>query len=304
MAYLTYGELKREVILLSANFIDDIRAGEFVKTVLNRLVESYSWSSLKGHAVLATVPTKQTGTVSLTDSMTITGTGTAFDVGDIGSEIRISTQMGYYRIAGVAGQVLTLASPYAGDSFTSSAYVVFKRIYPLASDFRKMLSIPFNRKLREVTIPNLDRLDPERTYFSSNPLRFAYQGVTSAGVTQVELHPVPSTCVGFPYTYLKRFVITNSTVNGTVVPLRSDMLTNLAAADACATKAVELADQSPNTARMLENLSKRREAKGQEALAEAQFSDLAVAGALQAVRDEDQMWVGADIEIRHDVGGF
>jgi hypothetical protein len=284
MAYLTYGELKREIIGMSGHQISDLAAGEFLKQELNRLVENHSWSTLHDRSVLATMALKNEGTVTLTTSTTVTGIGTAFASADIGSDFRVSTEAGYYRITGVAGQVLTLARPYAGPAFTAVSYVVFRRIYALASDFRHFLSIPFNRKLTEITVPDLDRLDPERIYFG-DPYRFAYRGVNSAGVTQVELHPIPSTVMGLPYSYVRRVRLDLNTQNTFVVLLRSDVLTNLAAAEAMEAKAIELAEKHPQTAQMLLKRAERCFQKGKIAEEEARQVDLMLAGPAPAVRD-------------------
>ena len=303
MAYLTYGELKREIMLLSGNQVNDLAAGEFLKHELNRLVEDHNWSSLHERAVLVTTALKSDGTVTLTTSRTLTGTGTAFVSEDIGSDIRVGPDAGYYRITGVNAttQVLTLAQPYAGSVFTAESYVIFRRIYSLATDFRKFLSIPFNRRLVEITPKDLDRIDPERTWFG-DPLRFAYAGVTSEGVTRVELHPIPNTVIGLPYSYHRRVVLDLSTPPTLVVPLRSDVLTNLAGAEAMEAKAIELAEKHPQTAQLLLKRASTAFQKGKVADEEARQVDLTLAGTAQAVRDVSaDAYVGSDIAWDHDI---
>jgi len=300
MPTTTFGALRRRVQVLTGNRIDAVRASILLNQKFTEIAESYSWSWLKGHNILTTTAARSDGAVTLTTPTTVTGVGTSFGAGDIGSYLRVALDVSYYRITNVVGQVLTLENQYAGGSFTASAYVVFRHIYPLVAEARRLLQIAHWARLRETTQQIISESDALLT-LSDIPTHFAYAGQHASGAMQIQLYPVPSAAIGLPYDYLK--TIAEPTDDATMVPLRPDVLTYSTAADALYTVIAE----APNPAAVqgLLALAQRYEEKGMAALQEARYSDQAIAGVPRSVRDDSAQGMYNDAWLAsHDLGVF
>ena len=296
MPTLNFGQVKRRVMVLAG--VDNLTAGILVNQVSTETLESRSWSFLKAEASLSTRAPKTAGTVALTNATTITGTGTAFDATDVNSYIRVATDVHFHRITAVVGQALTIDPAYPGATFTGQAYSVFRHIYTLASDFRRMLSPVFYRRLSETTLQELDRIDPRRTFQSNSPLRFAYRGRDSNGVEQIEISPVPSVALVLRYAYLQ--TVAEATTDGTTMRLRPDVLIYAAATMGIRARIVKNPEMAG--AGVLLSLAREYEAKAERDLQTAIEADFSLAGASQAVRTVgDGGWVGLDTLIDHDV---
>lgn len=268
MPPLNFGTLARRVMTLSGGRISNLDAKTLLNQKMSELSESYSWSWLKSDALITTKAVKNTGTVQVTNAGTsIVGTGTPFTSTDVGSYIRVALDVSFYRVTAVVGQTLTIETGYAGANATLQAYTLFANIYSLASDCRRILTPVFWRKLEEATLEELGYLDPMRTSQADVPTRFAYRGITSAGVQQIEVWPIPTSAVAFRYSYLR--TIAEATTDATVVPIRPDCLTYAVAADVLTTEIAK--DPVKNAA--LAAVVQRYDGMAAKSLAEELYAD-------------------------------
>lgn len=301
MPTLNFGQIKRRIMLRTGGRIDAIRAGELMKDKLTEIAESYSWSWLKAESLLSTVAPKSGGTVTLNvDTTKIDGTSTSFASTDVGSYIRVAQDVAFYKVTAVSSQQLTLETAYVGSTFSTQSYSLFRHIYSLQSDFRRFVSPAFWPRLQEATLGQLDEWDALRSQ-SDLPSHYAYRGVNSAGVMQVEIWPVPSAAVGIRYSYLK--TIPEPSLDTTTIPLRPDVLIYSCAADALYTLVAE--STKPQEVQHLAGLAQQYDAKGLQALQEERYSDSAIAGVPRGVRDYRQGQVWNDTFLSdHDSGVF
>lgn len=294
---LTFAELKRRIRARTADKIDDVLAEIVLRDKAQEIWVKEPWSFRQDEAVLTTVAPKSGGTITLNANTTkVDGTGTAFAAADVGKKLRVLNDNTYYDITAVSAQQLTLESAYAGAAFTASTYNLFKNIYTMAANFKEMISISYWWRLGEGTVAGVDRYDARRSFTSSQPASFIYRGEDATGVMLVEISPVPSSAIGIHYVYRTK---PPTWAEATVVPLDETMLTYLCAADAL----YLLAIKEPALAQGLIAVADKYEALGQNALAEASWSDTHLRGIQKAVRDSagDGLF-SDDYGLAHDVG--
>ncbi len=298
MPALSWGVLKRRVMLRTGNRIDNIQAGILLNEKLAEWDESFSWSWLKGDGVLSTVAPKGGGTVSLNvDTTKLDGTGTSFAGTDVGSYIRVAQDVAFYRVTAVVGQQLTLETAYVSGTFSTKGYSLFRHIYSMPSTFRRFVSPAFWSRLEEATLGQLDEWDALRSQ-SDIPSHFAYRGQDSSGNQQVEIWPVPSSAIAIRYAFLK--LLPDVTDDASVVPMQPTALIYSCAADAL--YAIVAESPNPQLVQHLMGIADKYEAKGAQALQEARYSDRRIAGAPQGVRDYRQGGLVSDTFLNtHDV---
>lgn len=298
---LQFRALRLRVRALTAGVIDDAAVESVLLTKMTELWDSWQWSFTQAQDVLATEGPKTAGTATLTAPTQVTGAATAFSAADVGRELIVGNENSRYIVSAVDVplQRLTLTSPYAGATFTNAPYRLQRSIYVLAADFNSSFSPVYWRPIVETSLPMFDRYDGRRSFSSTFPTRFRYAGVSSAGVQQVEIAPVPSAPVGIYYTYRRTLP---PMADDTPILLREDMVAYLAASDALALKAIEAAEKLPNAATLYAAQSEKYQALGQNARMEAQYADLRLASPAGQVRDA----IGAydysdDVLVSHDL---
>mgnify|MGYP001567923623 FL=1 len=295
---LDFATLRRRIRQRTANKLDDVRAEILLREKIEELWYREPWSWRQDEAVLTTVAPKSGGTVTLNATPTLVdGTGTAFAAADVGRKLRVANDNTYYEVTAVSGQQLTLETAYAGTAFTASAYSLFRNIYPLATNFKEMISIAYWWRLSEGTVGGVDRYDARRSFTSQQPASFIYRGEDSAGVMQVEISPVPSAAIGIHYVYRNK---PPTWADTTYVPFNETALTYLCASDAL----YQLAIEEPAQAQAYIMVADKYQALGQNALAEHSFSDTKLRSIQKSVRDEGM--TGAwpdDYAVSHDVYG-
>jgi hypothetical protein len=285
---LDFRSLRLRIRALTAGLVDDAAIESVLRTKLEELWTSWDWSFREAQSVLATVAPHSEGTVTLGTPLLVLGIGTAFTAADVGRELIVGNSNSRYTVSAVnvatdVGQQLTLAQPYVGEPFTQETYRLQQSIYALAEDFGKSFSPVWWRQIVESSLPTLDRYDGRRAFSSQQPIRFRYAGVSSAGVQQVEISPVPSSAIGIHYTYKTKLPPLDDT---TMIPLREDMVAYLTAADALALKGLEAAEKLPQAATVYVAQADKYQALGQNSKMEAMYADLQLSSPARSVRDE------------------
>jgi hypothetical protein len=98
----------------------------------------------------------------------------------------------FYTIATVTPDTTLTLTDYSGEVFAAGThYNIFKSIYSVDATFGLLYKMVHQIQLTKKSQSFFNEIDPSRTGTGSTPYYWAYAGVTSAGVIQVELYPVP-----------------------------------------------------------------------------------------------------------------
>lgn len=100
---ITFGELTRRIRLRCGNRIDSIRTGVLLNSKMQEIYTGYTWSWRYETRLLATEGIKADGTVTLDPLQRnlIYGTGTQWEVTDVGRNIRVDNDNTYYGVIAV-----------------------------------------------------------------------------------------------------------------------------------------------------------------------------------------------------------
>lgn len=232
MALFTLADLDRRVRLRINEQLESPVVRQILDTQYRTLLTNHKWSFVKTEAALLTVAEKSDGTIAATQgSDTVTGAGTSFDDGDVGSLLFLPDDLAYKVTAVNAGaQTLTLLDGYAGADVTGGAYALRKNLYTLDTDVEDILSfVAPNWTLDEQTQMWIRDIDPHYKV-TGEPTVWAMAGVTSSGQYQIELWPVPTERFYLPYIGLVRGSLSSG--SQTVADI-GVLLLDLACAEAC-----------------------------------------------------------------------
>jgi hypothetical protein len=239
----TLDAIRRQVILLTGNRLDAARATELINTTLENVWHDRQWSAAKVETTLTTRAPKSAGTVTLgLDHLRVNGLDTSFTSADVGSYLRVSSEVTFFRVVAVAGQQLVLETAYPGVAFANASYVLFRHIYALPSDFRLMLSPSYWDFIEQVPQQRLDQIDPLRLYMDQLPTLYTMRGFDSTYQQLIEVWPVPSVSVIIRYTYLKSLAPYSPLDGSVLVPLRPDLVAYMAAGEGLLVLAAEARD--------------------------------------------------------------
>ena len=278
----TFAELKRRIRLRTGNKIDEVRAEMLLREKIIAIWDSNDWSFREDDDILTTAAPYTTGTVTLNaDPTKVDGVGTAWTAAHVGYQFRQDNETTFYEVTAVnvGTQQLTLASAYAGATFTAAGYRLFKSIYSMAADFDQMLSMTYWWMLSEGSATSIERYDGRRTFTSQRPMHFVYRGLDANGVMQVEISPVPAAAIGIKYHYRTK---PKAWVDTDLVPIREDVLVYGCACDALYLLAIE----QPDKAAGWTTVADKYQAKELHAYNEFAWADAKVQGIQKAVRDE------------------
>lgn len=188
-----------EVTTLVHNWIDYIQ-----KDICQRR----DWSWLKAYGYLSTEESYTTGTIAVSEgSTTVTGTDTVWTSAMAGWFIKLPDG-NWYEVDEVAsGTSLTVKIAYIGDTGTGETYILIKRDYALASDFKKMLYLAriVPSRLKITPIPETKMIDFNPNYFneSGEVNSYMFAGRNSDGNALIRYRPVQSSKKMFFYAYIK-----------------------------------------------------------------------------------------------------
>jgi len=78
---------------------------------------------------------------------------------------------------------------------TLETYSIFKIIYTLDSTFKQIWDVVYQIPLKKKSQDYFNKLDPGRTSTASSPIAWALAPMSSTGVTQIEIYPIPTQVV-------------------------------------------------------------------------------------------------------------
>lgn len=191
---------------------DPIIAVEWLQDRYAEALERNKFTFLVKEATLATVAEFITGDVDLTNgSATITeGTSGANGWSTTLEDrfFRVSGDSEYYKLSSYSDanpDTLQLDRVYEGTTATAASYKIFQRIYSLASDVREVVSIQrinSATELDKVELQWLNQAFPNRGSVGE-PLYWAFNGLDSSNLRQVELYPITDEAKGLQYHYIQ-----------------------------------------------------------------------------------------------------
>lgn len=185
--------------------ISSTQIQQIIQAEHDTILNDNSWAERKAESTLATVAPYTTGTLS-TSGTTVTGVGTTWTSAMVGRYLKVGTYTEYFLItAFTSATSLTIerAVPQ-GDIAAGSTYEIFQNVYTLPSDCERITSMVYQTPIHDTTRQDLDRIDPYRTYRSSIPTHRIFRELSSTGLRQIELWPVPSAAVLIRFQYLKK----------------------------------------------------------------------------------------------------
>jgi hypothetical protein len=218
-------------------------AQQFIRDRYRRILAARDWSGLRRESQFLLNVAKTAGTVAFNrGDLTVTGTGTAFAVGDIGRQFKAGVGSPVYTVTdvNVMTQVLTLNMPIGVASDTDATYWVMDAYVQPPADFSRfeIVSNPIQgwRLHLAVTQQELAAMDPQRT-FMGQPYAIVdrmYNIATADGsnpVPQFEAWPYATTDQTLFYIYLVQGADLINDSDVPIWPIRSDAIVSGALAD-------------------------------------------------------------------------
>lgn len=200
-----------------------------IQTEHDTILEDYSWSRRKTETTLTTLALYTTGTITTTGAAVV-GSGTAWDQTFVGRWMRSGSQTAYLKITAVADAThLTLEASLQSD-LTAATYSIFQNVYTLPSDFSRVLELHGRTRLMDVARMEIDSLDPYRSGTVSDSTHYNMRGITSTGLYELELWPVPNAIRVYRLQYLR----TNTLVDAADSPIYRSTILIWKAAESCA----------------------------------------------------------------------
>lgn len=200
------GTMQTRLSLILASHMTTANITTLINRVHQEEVEAYDWYRLKVTTALAVKAPKSAGTVAITqDTAVVTGTGTAFAAGDVGSFVRIGTEPTAIEILSFASATsITLKSNWVGTTQTAATYSLFPLYYSLPADAQEVMTIKRLRDVIEKTTYELDQIDPSRETTGAEAVYWApFDHDTTANAPRIELWPVASAAQLYTMQYKK-----------------------------------------------------------------------------------------------------
>lgn len=242
------------------------------------LYETFHWAErLRGATISLTAQTSSSSsnTVTVTNGdATVTSAGSPFTatVAVAGYQIQIGDEPMYFFIKSRTddsnlelGNAEGTEVTWPRDTDTAASWRIFRTIYTLPTDCEAITAISSaNLDLTQRSRSEFDFLDPDRSDTDSEPQYWAYAGVNSSTVMEIEVWPVPSEARLLEVQYVRKAptLATSDTLDVPVPPLFWGTLT-----DACH----HLHAQQGSTETMWENKALFYERKYTETLKQFQL---------------------------------
>ena len=157
---------------------------------------SKDWGRLHIVRSTPTIIPYATGTVSVNAAGTVTGVGTTFTSAMVGRWMRVYYSDAIFEIDTYTGATEILLKKWTGDVVAAgTSYSIFKTIYNADALFGELHDIIYQMPLKKKSQSYFNKLDPSRLSTGSSPTDWAFAGVTSAGVIQFEIWPVPTSVI-------------------------------------------------------------------------------------------------------------
>jgi hypothetical protein len=191
---------------------------------------------------------KTQGTVSVTKGgRLVTGVGTSFASTDVNKLFRVDGARVPYMIAGFTSATsITLDTDYEEETVSGASYKILTHRYALPLDFEWMENVyhpKTGRTLAQVSMRELDELDPQRADVQDNPLRFAI-----FDNRELEIHPVPNASTRLVVSYFRAVPrITRNSEDSTVIDIDERVLADGAIVDVLRAELARLILQGDNS---------------------------------------------------------
>jgi hypothetical protein len=172
---------------------------DILKSVLQdiyRQLCSEDWGRLHLVRSTPTVIPYSTGTVSVAADGVVTGVGTTFTSAMVGRWMRVYYDDCIFEIQTYSSSTSLTLRDWTGEVVAAgTSYSIFKTIYNADSLFGELHDVIYQIPLKKRSQLYFNELDPGRTSTGSSPTDWAFAGVTSAGVIQFEIWPVPTSVI-------------------------------------------------------------------------------------------------------------
>jgi len=153
---------------------------------------SKDWGRLKLTRSTPTIPPYSTGTVAVASTGVVTGVLTVFTAAMVGRWMRVLYDDCIFEITAVTPPLSLTLRDWTGDTVAAGhSYSIFKNIYTADPLFGEIHNITYQIPLKKRSQDFFNKLDPGRLSTGSSPTAWAYAGVTSAGLIQFEIWPIP-----------------------------------------------------------------------------------------------------------------
>jgi hypothetical protein len=192
---------------------DGVLALKWLEDRYRQVWNAMDWEFASSSAVLQTVATISSGTVTLTNgSATISETTTnanGWTSAVEGRYFRATGDDAFYPISTFTDgtpDTITLSRNYEGDSSSDQGYMIFQNVYSLTTDVGKIqwfVDLKTGNEIEPVSQIWLDEGFPNRAGNSTQMQYWAPAGRDSDDIQQVELYPIPTEVHGIQYRYIQ-----------------------------------------------------------------------------------------------------
>lgn len=157
---------------------------------------SKDWGRLHLIRSTPTVIPYSTGTVAVATTGIVTGVGTTFTAAMVGRWMRVYYSDCIFEILTYTNPTTITLRDWTGEILAAGqTYSIFKTIYPADSLFGELHDIIYQVPLKKRSQSYFNKLDPGRLSTGSSPTMWAFAGVTSAGLIQFEIYPIPTSVI-------------------------------------------------------------------------------------------------------------
>jgi len=173
---------------------------EIIKSNLQdsyRQLASKDWNRLNLQRMIYTAIPYSTGTVSVAADGVVTGVGTTFTAAMVGRFMKVYYTDAFFEISVFTNVTTITLKDWPGEVVAAgTSYSIFKTIYDIPTEVGMVYNLIYQIPLHKRSQSYFNYIDPARTSSSSSPTDWAFAGVTSAGLLQVELYPPATSVVG------------------------------------------------------------------------------------------------------------
>lgn len=286
MAELTFKEMAGRVLSRIGEQVDEMVVRAEIDNAFRHLTTTYPWTIKKTYGQLVTTAEYATGTFSATNnSATITGSGTTFTSGMVG-RLFIAGDYPYTIGTYTSGTSIDLNTAWADTDTSGASYSIRQHLYELATDVSYILTASSQYRLRELSIHQLENIDPSRQE-SGDPTHFVYRGWGTNGRV-IELWPTPIATHVISYVGATNGSLSLTSPTTAMEDIFMNVVLNFATSSCCQV----IANHKESAFWAQSSMRYRQEA--QAMLEDARWADLAAWGATKVARDIDKDFLYSD----------
>lgn len=166
---------------------------EIIESILQdayRQLCMMDWNQLNLIRQISTVAPYATGTVTITNTGAVTGSGTTFTSTMTDRYMQVYYDDSFFRVASYVDDTHITLEDWTGLALTTAtSYSIFKLIYTLDSSIKLIYDVAYQISLPKKSQSYFNRLDPARSTTGS-PTWWAYAGMDATNTPQIEIYPV------------------------------------------------------------------------------------------------------------------